>query len=149
MHRKTTVSELRKMRIQAPNTLTASALQEFQRQYQRFRCSVEMKYRRMQTCPGVISGKSLTERHHKPPHASEPVHLNLNKNRKSHHNVLNNFQLQRFAKNSTAFRCSEKQEHLNLDKIRIQAPNAFTTRGLHDFQQQYPRFRCSVEMKQP
>ena len=62
----------RKMRIQAPNTLTASALQEFQRQYQRFRCSVEMKYRRMQTCPGVISGKSLTERHHKPPHASEP-----------------------------------------------------------------------------
>ena len=158
MHRKTTVSELRKMRIQAPNTLTASALQEFQRQYQRFRCSVEMKHARMQTRPAGTSGKGSTERHHKPPHASEPeqkpqkphpMHLNLNKNRKSHHNVLNNFQLQRFAKNSTAFRCSEKQEHLNLDKIRIQAPNAFTTRGLHDFQQQYPRFRCSVEMKQP
>ena len=72
MHRETTASELHKKRIQAPNMLTTSILQEFQQQYPRFRCSVEMKHRRVQTRPAGTSGKSLTERHHKPPHASEP-----------------------------------------------------------------------------
>ena len=42
------------------------------RQYPRFRYSMEMKGRRMQIRPGGTSGKCLPERHHKPPHASEP-----------------------------------------------------------------------------
>ena len=33
---------------------------------------MEMKGRRMQTRSGGTSGKGLPERHHKPPHASEP-----------------------------------------------------------------------------
>ena len=61
-----------KMRIQALNTLTESVLKEFQRQYPRFRCSVGRKHARMQTRPGGTSGKGLTERHCKTPHASEP-----------------------------------------------------------------------------
>ena len=60
------------MRIQATNTLTTSTLLEIQQQYPRFRCSVEMKHARMQTRPGGTSGRGSTERHHKPPHASEP-----------------------------------------------------------------------------
>ena len=60
------------MRIQVSKTLTVSVLQEFQQQYPRFRCSMEMKGRRMQIRPGGTSGKCLPERHHKPPHASEP-----------------------------------------------------------------------------
>ena len=75
------------------------------------------------------------------------MHLNLNKNRKYHHNSLSNFQLQRFTKKSTAFRCTGKQQHLNFDKMRIQAPNTLTSSVLQEFQQQYPRFRCSVGMK--
>ena len=60
-----------KMQIQAPSAFTPSVLQEFQQPYPRFRCSVGMKHR-MQTCPGGISRKGLTERRYKPPHASEP-----------------------------------------------------------------------------
>ena len=60
------------MRIQTLNILIASVLQEFQQQYTRFRCSVGRKQRRVQTCPGGISGKGLTERQCKTPHASEP-----------------------------------------------------------------------------
>ena len=61
-----------KMQIQAPSMLTSSVLKEFQQQYPRFRCSVGMKHRRVQTRPGGTSGKGLTERHHKTPQASEP-----------------------------------------------------------------------------
>ena len=71
-HKPPHASELRKMRIQATNTLTTSTLLEIQQQYPRFRCSVEMKHARMQTRPGGTSGRGSTERHHKPPHASEP-----------------------------------------------------------------------------
>ena len=52
--------------------LMSSVSQEFQQQYPRFRCSVERKGRRVQTRPAGTSGKGLTERHHKTPHASEP-----------------------------------------------------------------------------
>ena len=46
-------------------------------------------------------------------------HLNLNKNCKDCRNSLNSFHLRRFAENSSAFRCSEKQEHLNSAKMQI------------------------------
>ena len=52
--------------------LTASALQEFQRQYPRFRSSVGREGRRVQTRPAGTSGKGSTEQHYKPPQASEP-----------------------------------------------------------------------------
>ena len=74
-------------------------------------------------------------------------HLNLNKNRKYCHNSLSNFQLQRFTKKPSAFRCTGKQQHLNSAKTQIQAPNTLITSVLQEFQQQYPRFRCSVGMK--
>ena len=117
-----------KMRILTSNTLMSSVLQEFQQQYPRFRCSVGRKHRRVQTRPAGTSGKG--SKHH--------MHLNLNKNRKYHHNSLSNFQLQRFAKKSTAFRCTGKQQHLNFDKMRIQAPSMLTSSVLKEFQQQYP-----------
>ena len=60
------------MRIQTLNILIASVLQEFQQQYTRFRCSVGRKQRRVQTRPAGTSGKGLTERQCKTPHASEP-----------------------------------------------------------------------------
>ena len=67
------------MRIQACNMLTTNVLQGFRQQCLRFRCSVEMKHRRVQICPGGVqicpggtSGKGSTARHHKPSHASEP-----------------------------------------------------------------------------
>ena len=78
---------------------------------------------------------------------NHPMHLNLNQNCKYRHNSLSNFQLQRFTKNSTAFRCSEKQQHLNSAKMQIQVLNTLTESVLKEFQQQYPRFRCSMEMK--
>ena len=131
-----------KMQIQALNTLTASVLQEFQQPYPRFRCSVGRKHRRVQTRPTGTSGKGLTERHHKPPHASEPEPKPQKPS-----NQLNNFQLQRFTKKPSAFRYTGKQQHLNSAKTQIQAPNTLITSVLQEFQQQYPRFRCSVGMK--
>ena len=85
-----------------------------------------------------VSPKGTTKR---------PKHLNLNQNRKSHHNTLNNFQLQRFIKKLYVFRCTGKQQHLNSAKTQIQAPNTLITSILQEFQQQYPRFRCSGKAK--
>ena len=103
-----------KMQIQAPNTLITSVLQEFQQQYPRFRCSVGRKHRRVQTRPAGTSGKGLTERHHKPPHASEPEPKPQKPLQRTEqllvaeiHQELHSVQMQR------------KQEHLNLDKMRI------------------------------
>ena len=100
------------------------------------------KGRRVQTRPAGTSGKDLTERHHKPPHASEPEPKPQKPS-----NQLNNFQLQRFTKKPSAFRYTGKQQHLNSAKTQIQAPNTLITSVLQEFQQQYPRFRCSVGMK--
>ena len=137
MHRKTTVSELHKKRIQAPNTLTTRVLLDSQQQCPRFRYTAECKPA-PQALPERVSPNGTT---------NHPMHLNLNKNHKYRHNTLSNFHLQRFTKNSTAFRCSEKQEHLNSTKMWIQAPNTLTTSALQEFQQQCTRFRCSVGMK--
>ena len=81
--------------------------------------------------------------------ANLPMHLNLNENREYRCNSLNNFHLHRFTKNSSAFRCSKRQEHLNSAKMQIQALNPLISNALQDFQRQYLRFRCSMEMKHP
>ncbi len=61
------------------------------------------------------------------------MHLNLNQNRKYHHNSLSNFQLHEHPKHLSMFRCSEKQEHLNSAKIRILTLNALTANVLQEF----------------
>ena len=131
-----------KTQIQAPNTLIASVLQEFSVNTQGSDAQWEGKAAECkpapESLPERVSPKGTTKRH---------MHLNLNKNRKKHHNSLNNFQLHEHPKHLSAFRCSEKQEHLNSAKMRIQAPNTLTASALQEFQQQYPRFRCSGEMK--
>ncbi len=135
-----------KMQIQALNPLISNALQDFQRQYLRFRCSMGRKWEGKaakcksapQASPERVSPKDT---------ANLPMHLNLNENREYRCNSLNNFHLHRFTKNSSAFRCTGKQQHLNFDKMRIQAPSMLTSSVLKEFQQPYPRFRCSVGRK--
>ena len=111
MHRKTTVSELRKMRIQALNTLTTNILLGFGSNAHGSEAQWEGKAAEckpaLQASPERVSPNGTAKR---------PMHLNLNQNHKSHHNALNNFQLQRFTKKPSAFRCTGKQQYLNSAK---------------------------------
>ena len=80
---------------------------------------------------GVLP-KGLTEQH---------MHLNLNKTRKIHCNILKNFTLRGFNKHLSWFRCGGKGKHLNLAVRQNQSVNTLTTNALQDFRQLYPRFR--------
>ena len=68
-------------------------------------------------------------------------HLNRNKTRKIHCNLLRDFLLCGFNKHLHWFRCSGKGEHLNLEAKQNPAAKPLTTNALQDFRQQHPWFR--------
>ena len=70
-----------------------------------------------------------------------PKHLNRNKARKIHCNLLRNFPLHDFGKHLHRFRYGRKEEHLNLATRQNPAAKPLTTNVLQEFQQQHPRFR--------
>ena len=73
-----------------------------------------------------------------------PKHLNRNKTRKIHCNLLRDFLLCSFNKHLHWFRCSGKGEHLNLAARQNTAAKPLTTNVLQNFQQQRPWFRSQV-----
>ncbi len=91
----------------------------------------------MQIRPGGASGRGIhqtrTEQHR---------HLNRNKTRKIHCNLLRNFPLHDFSKYLHRFRCSGKVEHLNPAARQNPAAKPLTTKMLQDFRQLCPWFRC-------
>ena len=76
-------------------------------------------------------------------------HLNRDRIRKIHCNLLKNFPLQGFNKHPRRFRCSGKGEYLNLAARQDQAAKPLTTNVLQDFQQLYPWFRSQAGAGMP
>ena len=74
-------------------------------------------------------------------------HLNRDRIRKIHCNLLKNFPLQGFNKHPRRFRCSGKGEHLNLASRQNPAAKPLTTNALQGFQKLYPRFRSQAGLE--
>ena len=133
-----------KMRVQAYNMLTTNALQGFRRQYQRFRCSVGVKCRKMQICPAGISGKGFTERQRKPPHASEPE-----PKPQKPPQLIETLPIAEIHQETLCVQMHRKTIASELCENADSVPNTLTISVLKEFQRQYQRFRCSVGMKHP
>ena len=73
-------------------------------------------------------------------------HLNRNKTRKIHCNLLRDFLLHGFSKHLHRFRCSGKGKYLNLAARQNPAVNPLTTSILQNFRQLCPRFRCRQKL---
>ena len=86
----------------------------------------------LEVLPAGVSAKLATE---------QPRHLNRNKTRENHCNILKNFPLHGFIKNLPWFRCGGKGEHLNHASRLNQTANSLATSVLRGFQQLYSRFR--------
>ena len=74
-------------------------------------------------------------------------HLNRDRIRKIHCNLLKNFPLQGFNKHPRRFRCSGKGEYLNLAARQDQAAKPLTTNVLQEFQQLCPWFRSQTGLE--
>ena len=80
-------------------------------------------------------------------YTQEFKHLNRNKTRKIHCNLLRDFLLCGFSKHLHRFRCSGKWEHLNPAARWNQAVKQLTTNALQDFRQLYPWFRSQTSLE--
>ena len=80
-------------------------------------------------------------------YTQEFKHLNRNKTRKIHCNLLRDFLLCGFSKHLHRFRCSGKWEHLNPAARWNQAVKQLTTNALQDFRQLYPWFRSQTGLE--
>ena len=126
----------------AAKPLTTNVLQDFRQLCQRFRSQHGLECRGIQMRQEVFLARVSTK------HATEqPMHLNRNKTRKIHCNLLRYFLLRDFSKHLHRFRCSGKGKHLNLAARQNPAAKPLTTNVLQDFRQLYPWFRSQVVLE--